>query len=278
MNIFKKYKLIVLMFFMLIFSVPAIASPLTVGNIVSFSDVTVQADEHVKSILIVGADAHISGYVDDEVVIINGNAFLSSNAKVKDHVVVLGGKILAEEGAFVREGIIQFGGELLALNSLLIAGLMVSIIWFVQFIVTVALLVIPIVTVWLRQNLIEEIRQVIKDHKIKAGVLGILGIIASLIIIAIFSLSVIGIPVALMLFALMLVVIALGLGAISSSIGDSLSNYINIKNSKTYFSVLVGSLLIALIFNIPLIGLLVLCVVMSVGFGGVLIKLGTKKV
>ena len=277
MNIFKKYKLVVLMFFMLIFAVPAFASPLTVGNVVSFTDVTVQAGEHVKSILIVGGDAHISGFVDDEVVIINGNAYLSSDAKVKDHVVVLGGKIFAEDGAFVREGIIEFGGDLLAINSLLIAGLLVSIIWFVQFIITMALLVVPSVTVWLRQSLISDISQVIQGHKIKAAFLGILGIIASLIIIAIFSLSVIGMPIALLLFALMLMVIALGLGAICSSIGDSLSSYIIVKERKRYFSTLVGSLFIALLFNIPLIGLLFLCVVMSVGFGGALIKLCTKR-
>jgi|GEM_PF-3381900 len=278
MSIFKKYKLIALMFVMLIFSVPAFASPLTVGNIISFSDVTVQADEHVKSILVVGGNAHISGFVEGEVVIINGNAFLSSSANVKDHVVVLGGKILAEDGAFVREGIIEFLGEFLAINSLLIAGLVVSIIWFVQFVITIILLIVPVVTVWLRQSLIKEISQVIKIHKIKAAFLGILGIIASLIIIAIFSLSVIGIPVALMLFSLMLVVVALGLGAICSSIGDSLSTYINVKERKKYFSVLVGSLFTTLLFNIPLIGLLVLCVVMSVGFGGALIKLCIKNV
>lgn len=278
MSFLKKYKLVALIFFIFSFSVPAFASPLTEGNIVSFSDVNVQPDEHVKSVLVVGGNVNIAGYVEDEVVVINGNAFLSPTAKIKDHVIVLGGKISAEDGAFVRKGYFQYGGDFFAISSLLTAGLIVAIIWFAQFMVTVVLLIIPVLTAWLRPSLIGEISQIIKDHKIKTLFLGILGIIAGLVIIAIFSLSIIGVPIALVLLFLMLVVMALGFGAGCASIGDCISNYINIKEQKKYFSVLIGSISIALLFNIPLIGLLVLCIVLSVAFGGVLLKFFTKKV
>ncbi|TWH46276.1 hypothetical protein [Sporomusa sp. KB1] len=278
MSYLRRYKLVLAILFILCISVPAVASPLTEGNIISFSDVNVKPDEHVKSILVVGGNANIAGYVGDEVVVINGNVFLSSTANIKGHVIVLGGKISAEDGAVVREGYFQYGGGFFAISSLLTAGLIVTIIWFAQFIVTVALLIVPILTIWLRQSLIGEISQIVKDHKIKTLFLGILGIIAGLVIIAIFSLSVIGIPMALVLVFLMLVVMALGLGAICSSIGDNISSYLNVKGQKKYLGILSGSLLIALLFNIPLIGLLVLCLVVSVGFGGVLLKLFTKKV
>lgn len=278
MNFVKRYRLAALLFFIISISVPAFASPLTDGNIVSFSDVTVQPDEHVKSVLVVGGNASIAGHVEDEVVVINGNAFLSPTATIKDHVIVLGGKIAAEDGAFVRKGYFQYSGDFFAISSLLTAGLIVAIIWFAQFIVTVALLLVPVLTAWLRPGLIEEFSQIIKDHKIKTLFLGILGIIAGLVIIAIFLLSVIGIPIALVLLFLMLVVMALGLGAVCTSIGDSISSYLNLKEQKKYFSVLAGSLLVALLFNIPLIGLLLLCLVAAVGLGGVLLKFFTKKV
>lgn len=277
MTFLMKSKLAALLFFVLSFSTPVLASPLTEGNIVSFSDVTIKPDEQVKSVLVIGGNATIAGYVADEVVVINGNVFLASSAKVKDHVIVLGGKIAADDGASVREGYFQYGGDFFALSSILTASLLIAILWLAQFMVTVALLTIPFLTVWLRQRLIEEISSIVKDNLIRTFFLGILAIVAGLVILAIFTLSMIGIPIALVFLLLMLVMMALGLGATCTRIGDKISGYINVKGQNKYFNVLVGSIFSSLLFNIPFIGLLVLCLTLSVGFGGVLLIFFTKK-
>ncbi|VBB09068.1 Hypothetical protein LUCI_4354 [Lucifera butyrica] len=273
----NRYKLAVLFLLFLSFSVTAFAAPITMGNIISFSDVTVRTGEQVKSVLVVGGDAHINGSVTDELVVVNGNVFLSSTADVRDRVIVLGGKIIAENGAVIHKGFFQYGGDVFAISSLLTAGLIVLIMWLAQFAITAVLLLIPAAMVWLRPKLIGDISQAIRENKLKAVFLGILSILAGLTLIAIFSVSIIGLPLAFLLLLFLAVLAAVGISAVSLSAGESLSQYGNWQEPKKYFNVFLGSLLMALLFNVPVIGLMLLYLAIAAGLGGVCIKLFTAK-
>ena len=65
------------------------------GNeIVRFgSDVTVERDEIVEEVVVIGGNATINGEVDGELTVIGGNATLGPEAVVRDDVAVVGGTL-----------------------------------------------------------------------------------------------------------------------------------------------------------------------------------------
>ena len=57
------------------------------------SDVTVERDEIVEEVVVIGGNATINGEVDGELTVVGGNATLGPEAVVRDDVTVVGGTL-----------------------------------------------------------------------------------------------------------------------------------------------------------------------------------------
>jgi hypothetical protein len=70
------------------------------------SNVTVDADEIVEEVVVIGGNATVNGEVDGELTVVGGNATLGPEAVIRDDVTVVGGTLNRAEGAVV-EGRVQ---------------------------------------------------------------------------------------------------------------------------------------------------------------------------
>ncbi|EAX48764.1 hypothetical protein TcarDRAFT_2453 [Thermosinus carboxydivorans Nor1] len=278
MNI-KRFINILLMCFLLVFStvMPVLAAAVTNGNIVSFTDAEVPADATVENVIVVGGNAIIAGNVKDEVVVVNGNAILTSTAYIRDHVIVLGGDLRAESGAYVGKGVFRFGGNFDLAATLMGAGIVILALWMFKLFLTLSLIIIPVLFAWAWPVGVEEVGEIIGAGPTKAAVAGIFGGLAAIILIIFLAMTIIGLPVAVIAGLLVLVTIAAGLGGVSLAIGQNLPLNITPGNAKPVTGTLLGAVLIALVFNVPVFGIIALTGACATAFGGMLMKWFTKK-
>jgi len=253
------------------------ATPVTVSNIVNFADTVVPEGTTAENVIVVGGNATIAGVVTDEVVVLNGNVKLTSTAKVRDRVTVLGGNFSTEDGAYVGEGVVRIGGDFAMAETLISAGLFVLLLWFINIVVTAGLIVIPITLAWGFKNRVQEMGDIIRTQTLRTILVGLLGGLAVDIAALILALTIIGIPVALLLILLAGLVSIYGLSGVCCELGRALPLNVPAGERGVFFITLYGAVLLALVFNVPLIGLIVLKLSLMTGFGVVIVRVFTRK-
>jgi hypothetical protein len=114
----------------------------------------------------------------------------------------------------------------------------------------------------------KELSTEIRTQPVKSGVAGVLGLLALLPLSLVLSLTIIGIPVALALWVVVLpLTAALGLAAVASEIGVKLPI---LRGRKTQATVLaLGLLLVLLVSRIPVLGAILVTLATLVGIGAV---------
>lgn len=256
---------------------PAWAAPATGGSIVNFADTVVPAGTTVDSVVVVGGNATIAGTVKDEVFVVNGNVTLASTANIRDRLIVLGGNISADDGAYVRKGVFSIGGDFAMATTLISAGFLLLLLWFINIAVTAGLIIIPTALAWGFKRKIQEMADIIRDHTIKTVLVGLLAGLAAFIAAFILALTIFGIPVAILLMLLVLLVGIYGLGGVCCEIGRRLPFAGWTGEQGILLRTLCGAVLLALAFNLPLIGLVVLKLSLLTGFGAVILKITAQK-
>ena len=66
------------------------------------SDVTVERDEIVEEVVVIGGNATINGEVDGELTVVGGNATLGPEAVVRDDVTIVGGTLNRAPGSVIE--------------------------------------------------------------------------------------------------------------------------------------------------------------------------------
>jgi hypothetical protein len=246
-------------------------------DVVEWKDVVIPHNTVVENVVVMGGNVTIAGTVKDEVVVINGNLTLQKTAQLWQRATVIGGHINREDGSVVREGIINIGPASTNIMGILLAGLLVILMEFVQLVLTAALVVIPPVLSWLFPRQCAQLLTVCERNVFKNVVLGVLCSIAFLIIEALMVLSIIGFPLAIFLGLLFIAVMLFGLNGLCAAIGARIAARIDARDKPLLIQNLYGSTALALMINIPFAGFLVLLLAMLFGIGSVLLLLLKKR-
>ncbi|WP_425058153.1 hypothetical protein SCACP_28010 [Sporomusa carbonis] len=260
---------------------PAFAKPFFHGSglrdVVKLEDVIIPQGDMVDNVVVMGGNVTIAGAVKDEVVVINGDLTLQQTAQLNERAFVIGGQIIREEGAVVRKGFVNVGPGFANLTSILLAGAIVLLLGFVTLAVAAVLVVIPPILAWYFPKKNSQLQTICERYFLKNMKLGILSSIAFFIIEALLVISIIGLPLALLLGALFLAAAILGVSGLCTSIGTRIAARIGSADKPILIQTLYGSVAVALIANIPFVGLLALLFVVLFGIGAVAIDMFGKK-
>lgn len=263
---------------MSMFSLPGwAAAPLTSGNIVKFGDTEVPVGTTVKNVLVIGGHATIAGTISDEVMVINGNLTLLPSASVRDHAIVLGGKLLAEEGAQIGKGVFWIGGDFAFTNTLMAAGTVIAGLWIVNAVVTAILLIWPGIVAWVWRCGVEGVSEIIRGNLMRTIAVGGLGIMAMFVLIMMLAISIVGIPAAVLVMLLGVIMFAAGIGGMSHAIGHYLPLLPEQDKMGSVRVTFVGAVMTALLYNIPALGFLALFIMAAAAVGGIILKIFKKK-
>jgi hypothetical protein len=277
------------------------------GNeIVRFgSDVTVDRDEIVEEVVVIGGNATINGEVDGELTVIGGNATLGPEAVIRDDVAIVGGTLNRAPGAVI-EGRIQnvavgedgWRGALPGMvRDTVFRDTVGRVGSFAGTLLRVGLLALfALAIAAFGRGSVERIAERVSADPLRSGLTGFLGevlfIPLLLVTVVILVVSIIGIPLLVLLpFVLMLMVVValVGFTGVAYYVGRLLSGRFGWTDRGAYAAVLLGVLAIALVtllaravaivgggfLAIPLVfvGVLVEYLAWTLGFGAAILAL-----
>lgn len=255
---------------------PIAAAPTASGYLINFADTIVPAGTTVHSVIVIGSNVYIAGNVEDEVFVLNGNATLAPTANVRDRVIVFGGQIRAEEGAYVGKGFYRIAANFVMPFSMLGFGFFILLLWFVEITITCGLLLLPVILAWGWQKKVEDLADIIQVRTNKTILLGFLGGIAVFVASSILVITIVGIPLAVILLLSVLVVSVLGLTGVCCALGRGLPFKTPFSERRSIIYTSYGAVMLALVFNVPIIGLFALIVSLIAALGSIIIKLSTR--
>ncbi|BCU82826.1 hypothetical protein JIR001_26090 [Polycladomyces abyssicola] len=217
-----------------------------------FSHQTVDIPEHktIDHVVEIGGDVNLAGSVH-EIIVIGGDLHIKKTAHVRDLVFVIGGSVTQEPGAKVTDEIISFAFDHQIANSILIAGTFLLGLWFFQISITLLLFVLPIGTAILAKHRIDPFMTRIR-FELKRMIL--IGIVTSIMLIAIaflLTISIIGIPLLIVLYLLLLIFSIISLTAISLIIGEQIPLSVG---QERWLTAAIGSAIVTSLINFPILG------------------------
>ncbi|BAU29157.1 hypothetical protein DFP93_11786 [Aneurinibacillus soli] len=227
-------------------------------------DTVIPAGQTVENVIVTGGNAEIYGHVRDAVIVFNGDLTLGKSAQVGGIVVVIGGKISQETGAQLQEYVLNIAFDNAVKNSLFIAGGSLLGIWFIQIVLSLLLILLPVLTVYVVKHRLHPFVAQIRHSLIQ---LLMIGFVASLMVSAIsilLSITVIGIPFVVLLLLLVLLFFVIGLTAISIRIAEWMPNN---SQMDTWLQAFTGALIVMAAVNIPLLGGFVFLCLLWVSLG-----------
>jgi hypothetical protein len=258
----KKTVLMVALCFIFFLNIP---STIMAKGFFEHQDTVISENQTVNDVILVGGDANVSGNVENSVIVFNGNVMIKSTAHIKGMVLVIGGTIEQAPGAVIQDAIIGISLDNSTKNSLLIgSGLLVSI-WFLQFIVSLLLIGLPILLAFLMRQRMHPFIQLVKDSSGRA--IGI-GFFSSLLVLAISILliiTIVGIPVVLIIFLLIALSVLLGITALSHILSEKVQ--LILQGKQTWYTIGIGATLIVSLMNIPIIGVIIILGVIWLSLG-----------
>ena len=243
--------------------------------------ITVAADDQVDNVVIVNDDATIDGEVSDTLVVVNGTATVRGN--VTGNVFVFEGTLVLEESATVND-VTLVNSDLQRAEGATISGTLdedanytavsdgfsvISVAFRIA--VGIAILMLSLAMMALFGRPIQRAAETISTQPLASGVAG-LGAWGALIMIGIIAfITIIGIPVSLGIFLVLIPFLAL-MGHIVASywVGARLGGMLNL-NIGPYLLFVIGLVLMQLISAVPWIGGLIVFVITLLGSGALVL-------
>jgi hypothetical protein len=197
--------------------------------------VTVEEDEAVSDVVVIGGSAHVMGQVDGDVVVIGGTADLGPHANVGKDVTVVGGSLRREAGARVggRVNEVEHGMAFRGLHpvrlprSFFFGSPLGGVFAFASTAFYIAIVsLFAFLVVLLNREYVERVAARAAAEPIKAGVVGLLAqllfIPLLVVTIVLLVITIIGIPLLVLLpFAILALVIFcfIGFTAVAYRVG-----------------------------------------------------------
>ncbi|MDP4159183.1 MAG: hypothetical protein Q8911_05380 [Bacillota bacterium] len=261
-----QYKISILLMIILVLLFPGLAladelSSQFGGN----TPLVVPAGHTVESVFAVSTDAHIAGSVKDVVLVINGDVYLEPTAQT-DLVIDLGGQVINPSNIPVPTGVFRLTFTPKFTNELMIGGAMILCLWLVRLILSVFAIVLFTGLGYLLRNRIQQGVTLLAASPIKILSIGAAASLIILGLILILSLTVIGIPVAMLIALIATIAALLGMLPLLEYMGQHLLSTRLFEYpalSRWFLTVLV----FVSVLNLPLMGLMVLLGAIFTGMG-----------
>lgn len=250
--------------------------------------VDVKKDEKVESAVAFGGTVTVAGDVMGDAVAFGGNVHVTETGHVHGAAASFGGRVIVDDGGHVDGEKTQVGAGKLALGLLpgtaspaepparphswpesLGFRLLHAGIEFLCFFVLgmLVLLIVP------KQTMV--VAEAIEHHPVKSGGIGLLVLFAAVPLTLLLIVTLVGIPLALLLWPALFVSGFFGYVALALVIGRRLPSGI-IPTSNALLAL--GAVVIVAVGMIPFLGSLVWCVLGMLALGGVaLTRFGTDK-
>lgn len=247
----KKTRVAISFLLALVISLMALKPALAAGDVVQSKNTTVEKGQHVDTLVVFGHNGVVKGTVNDGVIVIDGNLSIQSSANINGIVLVLGGNIHQQAGAKVTESVLSFAFGHGIKFGFLLALILVVALWLARLALSLLFLLFSYIAGWLLKEKLDPFEHSMTRNPVK---LLIIGGLTSLILLAVESLlvvSVVGIPVAIVLFILPFVFFLIGLAAVSNQVGRFLAGY-EIRTARK--NLLFGTFLMIACINFPFLG------------------------
>jgi len=260
---------------------PAAVAATEGGSIVKIgSDVTIETEQKVRNVVVIGGQITINGAVDKNVVAVGGSVVLTKTA-------VVGGNVLSLGGVIVNARDSQIGGTLTEINSsniieTLIAALssewegwswIFAVILFSFFLV---ILVVALLIVALLPKPVRTVASAIGENTFKVVLCGLLALVLIAPLAVLLTISVVGIALIPLEMIVVFCSVLLGFIAVGQFVGKKILKLFKRRNPSMHSETLLGMILLWLAGGIPYIGWMVTAVAIVVGLGAALItRFGT---
>lgn len=217
----------------------------------AFADVHVAKGQTVNELRVLGQDVRIDGTARGPIFVVGGNVSVGATGAAAN-VTVIGGQLRTAPGARLHGDVFQLGGPTPELNGwtlvatvLLVLGLHTLLVW----------LIVSGGTKLAASRHVLPLTGALRDRPGRTLSAGAVAAAALLALSFLLLLTVVGIPIALMIWGLLIVSIPVGVATLASLLPD-------LSSRKTWFWVAA----------IPLVGDALLALAMAVG-AGVLLSL-----
>ncbi|GAB4267795.1 hypothetical protein [Thermincola ferriacetica] len=264
----------------LLFSLPVAvfaAGPGLGQKIVAYQETLVPEGQIVKNVLLVGKDGIIAGQVNDEVIVIKGSLTLKSSAKVADRVFVIGGDIKQEPGAQVGKGVFNISTSNATVNSFMLGLVTFAGIELIKLVLSGSLILAALIVILVAPAAAENSAAKLKGAMFKSAILGILGLICFGLLIAVLTKLLWGIPLAVSILLLLIVLIIIGCTGMSLVFGELFKKGLDSSLQSPLIITAIGSLLLVAMLNLPIVGPIWAVIVIIFALGATIQILFKKK-
>ncbi len=227
-----------------------------------------------RDILIIGGKLDIKGVVKGDVIIIWGKVNLHPGAKIEKDLVLIGSTIINGDKTVVKGKITEFN-SIKELNKIYkeysgkkknqffsYNDLLYYLIWLLLLIITYSLIPLKI----------ETISDIIKGNTIKdliAGIIIYILFIFIIIIFAVMSIFIIGIPFLIAFAFFIFILKVLSRTAMSIILGRGVKEILKLNNLSPILILAIGLLFVLLLKKLPYFGSIIIIILDSVSFGAI---------
>ncbi|WP_088186423.1 hypothetical protein [Desulfosporosinus sp. FKA] len=219
----------------------------------------------VDSVFALSTDAHIGGAVRDVVLVINGDVYLEPTAQT-DLVIDLGGQVFNPATVTTNTGIFRLSLTSQFVNQLFIGLAMILGLWLARLIISVSGIVLFTSLGFLLRKRLQQGVSFLHTASLRLFGIGLAGALMMLGLIILLSFTVVGIPLAILLFIVGIIAILLGILPVMEYIGHQVLSprLLDYPALSKWFIFAIG--LVAAL-NLPLIEVIVLLGVAFAGLG-----------
>jgi hypothetical protein len=239
-------------------------------------------DDVVRDVTVMGGNVDIEGRVTGDLAVVGGTARLLKGSHIQGDASVTGGLMKVEEGARIDGDLGVVGGSIEGAQNAKVGGSVKldpaetgsrstfasrAVHKVSEAIRTAAFFfVIGALAIALGGARAETLRAEIAARPMRSAAVGLLGLIGSVLAIAVAAVTVIGLPVAMVGALAFIIAIFVGVTSALTVLGAAVSRH---KTPNVYVHLAVGCLLFLVVGLIPIVGGLLQAGLIFAGFGGV---------
>ena len=249
----------------LLFFLPNYALADAIVTQVGGNPITVTEGHSVETVLSVGADARIAGSVTDAVFVVNGNVYLEPTAQV-DLVIDLGGHVYNSALKGAKTGVFEVNFTEKLINETLLAGALLFGIWVLRVVVSLLGIVFFTGLGYFMRNRLSSSENLLSTAFLRLFGIGTAFVMLLVSFAVLLTLTVFGIPIAVLILILGVIAAVLGLVPVMQFVGNKVLSP-RILEYPAITRWLAQSILFIALVSLPLIGFVFLIAMGLTGLG-----------
>ncbi|MFH1710675.1 MAG: hypothetical protein ABH860_06420 [bacterium] len=245
-------------------------------------DINMGQDLIFKDLVAISGNINVKGDVGGDVVAVLGSVHLFPTARVAGNIASIGGRVVKDEGAAVKGNITEIavskeGVKMMEGCTPLIVTMGMGGFLVLKALVFLGFIGLSMIMVSFMTKQIGVISSKIEKQWVKTLLWGLLGYILICPLAILLAVTIVGIPLIVIEAVLVSLAVTMGYVAASQLIGKKFTKAIKKPNQPMIIEVIWGLSILFLVDLIPVLGGIIKCLVVTLGFGSAIItKLGQK--